>query len=456
MLYENAKTDWLSTKTIFFDEKRGIISDNINDLIDYSNLEIDPAGLYGYMDFGFSVFGRTPIKNVHFLQPNSEISKVKNADGTYSLKIQKLKDPVEELIHQPSNVGDTLEYMEYIIEKDYKESSDQKWVLPLSGGFDSRLLAFFCPEKGRISAYTYGTSRYDEKSMEVVIAKMLAENLGFQHTVVSLTHYNDYITKWLDLYGVSTHCHGMYFMEFYDKLKELIPENGVCFSGIIGDAWAGTVNISAINSISDMNKLGYTHGMRMNPHMCKIKRDISAYESFYDLNRDKLLDERWNTVFAMRNKMMLLSSLIKIPESVGMEVKAPYLNIELAMKMLNLPTRIRRERQWQVDFLEKNNILFSSNMVNGDSSNCLNAKVLSLNRPKQLNVNVLREYFDEKYLDWVNQCILRRTFLPECKGNWFRQKYAVAQLRYNDWMVMKGYYAYLTLKPIEDILIKRG
>ena len=62
------ETDWLNTKPVFYNEKTKKVSYNINDVIDYANLEFDPEGLGNYLDFGYSVLGHTPVKGVKFLR----------------------------------------------------------------------------------------------------------------------------------------------------------------------------------------------------------------------------------------------------------------------------------------------------------------------------------------------------------------------------------------------------
>lgn len=58
------KTDWLASKSVFYNKKTKKISYNINDVIDWINFSIDQEGLYLYVLFGYSILGKTPIKNV--------------------------------------------------------------------------------------------------------------------------------------------------------------------------------------------------------------------------------------------------------------------------------------------------------------------------------------------------------------------------------------------------------
>src|SRR5690606_41685580 len=68
-----AQGNWVGYQTVFYHEKTGAYGLDINDVIDYGNLEIDQEGLAAYLDFGYSVFGHTPVKHVKFLLPNQRL-----------------------------------------------------------------------------------------------------------------------------------------------------------------------------------------------------------------------------------------------------------------------------------------------------------------------------------------------------------------------------------------------
>jgi hypothetical protein len=55
-----------------------------------------------------------------------------------------------------------------------------------------------------------------------------------------------YRDDWDTLFGVSTHAHGMYQLEFYHRIAELQPPPLPLLSGIIGDAWAGAVEVGPV------------------------------------------------------------------------------------------------------------------------------------------------------------------------------------------------------------------
>lgn len=450
MIYEKAETDWLASESIFYNEKLGIISNCINEVIDYGNLCFHPEGLNNYLQFGYSVLGQTLIKDVKFLQANQKIYK--NDRG--KIIVEDKQDPVEEKIGIESRSEDVFDYMAYVIERECQKAR-KKIILPLSGGWDSRLLAHFCPRKQDILAFTYGISKESSHSSEVLLAKRTAENLQIRWEEIKLGKYHTLLDEWDKLYGVATHAHGMYQMEFYQKiLKDIPADEGTVLSGIIGDAWAGTVYVDRIKGIEDFVKLGYTHGINADLSCSNLSCTYELREEFFVKNRERLKDRNWNVVFAMRNKLLLLSYLLKIPQVLGMTTVQPFLDLDLAIKMVNLPWSEKEGRKWQRDYLEKHHLLFENDMGFMDRTNMLDLKAL-LNVPlRPLDANLLSEVIRKDYVEWININVGKKPILyGKARSISGKVKNAIGMVY--DKKILKAYSGYLVLKPIENLLKRR-
>jgi len=101
------KTDWLASNPVFYNEQSQKISHNINDVIDWPNLEFHPEGFNNYLEFGYSVFGQTPIKNVRFLRHSSSAGLDENG----VIKVVEHPDPVEKYIGKISNESDVYDLL---------------------------------------------------------------------------------------------------------------------------------------------------------------------------------------------------------------------------------------------------------------------------------------------------------------------------------------------------------
>jgi hypothetical protein len=117
-----------------------------------------------------------------------------------------------------------------------KSLGDQdQWLLPLSSGLDSRLIAGVASELGAdVRAYTWGVP----KTSDVIHAKTIAQKLDIPWQCIEPgnTYLTDYRDTWSDLFGSAMHFHGMYQMPFLDALRTV---SGTISSGFIGECLTG-------------------------------------------------------------------------------------------------------------------------------------------------------------------------------------------------------------------------
>ncbi len=110
-----------------------------------------------------------------------------------------------------------------------------QWILPLSSGLDSRLIAAVGADIGaNILAYVWGS----EETTDVVYSRQIAKTLGipWKHIELPRDFLVKYTPQWAALFGSSKHFHGMYLMSF---LNELDAEPlGRIVSGFLGDTVA--------------------------------------------------------------------------------------------------------------------------------------------------------------------------------------------------------------------------
>jgi len=457
------KTDWLASKPVFYNEKTLKISHNINDVIDYSDINFHPEGLNNYLDFGYSVFQQTPLKNVKFLRHSSEIWVENN-----KLKIIEKPDPVIKWFEDNLGYKDEGEVLELIKKKvrDWEKSTEGDIVIPLSGGYDSRLLAYFIKDRSRLKAFTYGISNRQEDSYEVVNAKEICKRLGISWRQIFLGDQHKYFDEWDQHFGISTHAHGMYHFEFYTKMNEYLKGAEYFLSGIIGDAWAGSIVTKKINSPKDLALLGYTHGMTADSKHSKYpSSSMNEMSGFFIKNKDYLKDERYRLVTSMRLKLILLSYLFTVPEVFSFKPWSPYLDMEVALSMLSIDPGRRKNRSWQKEFFEKINLDVDISTFSVNKTNNLNHQAMQKIKLKPLNVELLCEVIEEDYVNWINKILLDTPLLykiiPKIKSSninpWLIKKgtEGLNRIGLKD-KVMEAYCAYLTLKPIENVLYRRN
>ena len=168
------ETDWVNFTRCFYNSRTGRFGTCINDVIDLSNLEIDREGLQDYLDFGYCVFGHTPVKDVHFLPHSSQL--LRRDDG--SLEVRHLEDKALHCLESIHWSEDEIwDYLRDIVQR-WKASVDGEIVIPTSGGYDSRILNWMVKDKKRIRSFSFGTTSPQSRSFEVIYARELSRRLG--------------------------------------------------------------------------------------------------------------------------------------------------------------------------------------------------------------------------------------------------------------------------------------
>lgn len=404
MLLDYAGTDWLGSRPVFYNEKTGKISGQINEVIDDQNVRFHPEGLRNYLRYGYSVFGQTPIEDVKFLRYSSKIEKGK--DG--KLVITYLEDPAERLLGEKADSREVLEKIRQAIQE-WEKTVSGAIILPLSGGYDSKLLLADIKDKSRLKAYSYGYSRKQEDSFEVVRARKLAASYGIDWKNIKLGQFLKYMDEWNEMYGPAIHAHGMYQMEFYKKICEDTKGTGhAVLSGIIGDGWAGNVRIKEIGCFEDLELLGYAHGLCIQEDVCLLSDDRDLHKTFYEENKDKLREENWRILFAMRMKMMLLRYLMETPRQYGMPAWSPFLDADIAISMLNIPWEEKEGRLWQKRYFEEAHIEYGWLKKECDYNMIINENALRQVRLSPLDVTLLGKIVKPDYVEWINRTLAHK------------------------------------------------
>ena len=396
-------TDWLNSKPIFYNSYNNKYSHIMSDLID-KKINFDREGLRNYFDYGYSVFQQTPIKEIKFLDSSSKIELDKNS----ILKISKLNDPFEKFITYKLREEEIFELIREKVKKwEASLPQDHFILIPLSGGFDSRILLNSITNKDRVKAFTYGLSTNQELSTETIKAKYLCEKFGISWTQIKLGKYNNEIKNWVKLYGLSTHAHGMYHIEFYKKIKKMFPNTKFSvLSGIVGDAWAGSLPKYNIRNYEDLNSLGCIRGLNANSNfLIDNNNDMFNKKNFFKNNIYKFEDYRYQIVFLVRIKMILLSYLLNIPRKIGFDSWSPFLEIDIASSMLNVDPKRRKGRKWQKEFFKKNNLYIEEKLNKGDRRNLLDINSLKGANFVPLDYSLLESKININYLKFINKNI---------------------------------------------------
>lgn len=444
------ENDWLGSIPVFYNPRELIISTLC--LKTLKNKKIHPEGLNNFFEFGYSILEQTPFHDVKFMRYFSKL--IINENG---IQVKYKKDPIfrknlfTDIVDENLVINRIREYINNIEDK-----TDGEIILPASGGYDSRLLNVLVKDKMRIRSFSYGISKIQSKSYEVIYAKKLSDILGAKWKHIELGNYHKYINDWFQLYGFSTHLHGMYHIEFYKKILEKynFNKNAIFLSGMGGDWWAGAIKYSEINNYNDLITLGYTHGLSINLKYSKIKNYNKIKKEFYKKYSNILQDVRIKTIFTGRLKPMLISYLTQIPEYFGFPVWTPFLNFKIVISMLNIKENIRKNRIWQREYFTQKKLNIESMRLKVDKSNSLDFESLKNVILNPIDINIMEKYVNQKYLEKININLNKINTVDEIINYLFRYKYirGICKILKIKSRPIDYLYSYYVIKSIEKSL----
>ena len=244
------------------------------------------------------------------------------------------------------NKGKTIEDAYKSLEKAFQRTiasipSGKQIIIPLSGGYDSRLIACLCKKYGLkdVVCYTYG--RYD--SFEVSISRKVADQLGFKWYYIEYQaenfaktlcreHFNDF-TKF------TNNCNSIPHVQEFLALQELrsqgiLQEGSIVIPGFCGDLFGGSkVPPEVFNwkknkfNHKNFSRLIYQHFYDLNiPNtkwknkiINKIRSEIGDYDVS---NQEKFLNHYEQWCISNRLSKYIINSL-RVYEFFGLDWRMP-------------------------------------------------------------------------------------------------------------------------------------
>jgi len=458
---------WLELEPMFYNVRTGAVDRDVSAVIDLPEVEIDPEGLSYYLDVGYSILGRTPVRGVRFVDAGMRL--VRDEDGR--LSVEPGPDARMSLEPGVSTVADVLELMRDAV-ADVVDDGDTPIVVPTSGGKDSTILNVMLRELGvtdRVRAFSFGTSDEQTSSTEVVRARRVAREVGVPWEHVELGEQHRFMDTWYDWFGPVVEAHGMYQIEFYRKVRgrlgpDVMGKRPLVLSGALGDWMAGTDPLSGTltrpwERPEDVVPF-FTHlPERATSEASRLPFTREAAHEFFEANRAIGEDPWRRSLERARRRTMLLRYLLQVPRKLGFAAAAPLIDRRLATTTLRLPLELRYEWRWERAFLAELG-LGPDGEADGDPMNTLDVQALHRVPLRPLDVDVLRECIRPDYVRWVNRNVGRLGRIWEA---YWRLEWKRGFRRASEWLRNRGvesrqlpaYYAYLILWPLERLLRAR-
>jgi asparagine synthetase B (glutamine-hydrolysing) len=448
------ETDWLASRPVYYNEATGAASHRMNDVVDFAEVELDPEGLNAYLGTGYSVFERTPVRGVRSLPPSARLWR---GDGGH-LRVEEIHFDLEGRLGVRRSEDELIEMLRARVAA--AEAADGEIVIPTSGGYDSRLLNLLITDPRRIRSFTYGPSARQWDSMEIARARALADLLGAHWEAVPLCAFHDYLDDWDAEFGAEVHAHGMYQMEFYDRVRERVARGAVVFSGLFGDLFGGAADdmLPPVADPSSVRRLILTYGQHADPAMSRLPWSGELAEQYFERHRELATSLTHRIVELGRFRLRLTHYLLRVPRLFGFRVEAPYIEPDIACGMLTLPDERRLKRRWIVDYLTRRGARLQG--VRGSSEYWLYWPAMRRRPLQPLDAGLLGEIVRPEYVRWINRTV-------GVLGLWyegyqrlggrrgFRRAADLLQACCLPQRRLEAYHAYMTLRPLQRLLEKR-
>jgi hypothetical protein len=232
--------DWVGSIPVFHAEVGGgrIASTLEPVVVEAGGFSLDDVflpGLVSLMLNGHFLADWTLFKGMKITPPDSVT--VWNGSGVRSTQLWTVRPTVD---RWETRWDDLVDEMHELVHRAIAGvlRTQESWLLPLSSGLDSRLVAAVGAEVGAsMHAFSWG----EPGSTDVVYARQIAKLLGISWKRIDLPRdfLRTYTPHWADWFGSGMHFHGMYQMCFLDAVEEFSSPNWRVVSGFLGEVLAG-------------------------------------------------------------------------------------------------------------------------------------------------------------------------------------------------------------------------
>lgn len=320
----------------------------------HSRRDLDWEAILSFFSLGFFLDDRTYFKDIQMLLPSSVYRISANGQLLEHLRYWEWYHSVD----ANRSYRDTVEIYHILL----KQAVDRciqhgSYILPISGGLDSRSIAGMLPKE--IQSYSYG---YTPNSIEIAIANSIAKVRAF-HFKAHVIH--PYLFERID--EITRVLHGCQDITQARQcsVNAWVKENGTSIlTGLWGDVWCNQMGLAdglpkednlSVYTLKKFQKSG--HSWLIN-HLCQpqlysqqidlkmwIETGLDDFAEIEDLDfRIKAYKtSRW--AFRWSNASLRGFEL-------GATPRIPYYDIDLINFFCTVPTAFVRERRLQIDQLK--------------------------------------------------------------------------------------------------------
>ncbi|MBS7199305.1 MAG: asparagine synthase [Bacteroidales bacterium] len=320
-----------------------VVTDQAKEVLESGQpLELNERAILTYLSCGYLHGDMTIVEHCHMVMAGSYVKINEEAEVIHYHRHIYAKQ--EKIRTEEEILKEGVEVMDKAFLRMIKSIGDRPIFIPLSGGYDSRLLACLCRKFNipNVSCFTYG----DKISYEVVISEQVAKQLGFPWYYVEYTddlkmkflesdEYNDYMLFAMNL---NTTSHIQDFIAFRElRKKGIVPDNAVIIPGHSGDALGGShieYNVLRKSNKSVAQLLiekYYTLNVLRKKYkglvFGELEQELNDVVAFNDVSLACSLFDNWNIQNRQAN---FIVNAVRVYEYLGVDWRIPLWDDELS------------------------------------------------------------------------------------------------------------------------------
>ena len=346
------------------------IHENANDLRTNENFSI--SDIDGALMCGYVIGNKTIFHNIFQVEAAYLVSISKNEgkiDATpyFNLPVSSYNDKnKKELFFELNEI-----YFK-IVKRLLDYTQGRTIVIPLSAGYDSRLLVMILSQLGvkNVICYSYGTVRgYDINQWEISISKKIAKLLGYRWFCIPYTY-----RKWNELFcsqetkdyieyvsrGVSLISYQDWLAVSEIKKKSLVPEDSVFVPGHSGDFIAGShipLDYECVNIYQNTDILNANAKNHFNLFSIPKKEQMEICESFFNLDKVSYCGKNYLNnleIFNWRERQSkYICNSARVYEFYGYDWYFPLWDREIVEFWYSIHPKERKGRKLYYEFIEE-------------------------------------------------------------------------------------------------------
>lgn len=348
-------SDVVRSFPLFYKTENGVLK--VSDSVDsFSNISVDEQKLSAFILSGYSFLDHTIYNQINGIQAAEVIVfnyKSLNIDSYRYFKFVSNKNAVN--IKTDVFVKRFNKQMDAVIDRMLASAPNvNNWIIPLSGGHDSRQIVNFLYKRGikNIICFSYGK----QNNIQAKLSKEIAEKLNYEWHFIEYSekkwyelHKNGLIDQYIDFafQGVSTP-HLQDFLAIYElKQKNIIQKNDVIVPGHTLDMLAGghfsTLDLDCQNKKNAIYRTAKRHSKLYENNLVDKSPLFNILGEIYEKVALQPVEFQEYINWQERQAKFIVNSC-RVYEFFDFQFRLPFWDIEMVHFFMTISKEQRKER----------------------------------------------------------------------------------------------------------------